>query len=190
MADAGIKRVVISEQELPNTGYELQNHRLRFRIVSEDKTRFSAWSPFFNIANDGIDPGEGYLDLIDPEIVDETVPDTPEQTPAENVELARFIELVWTDPRKRGNRTYDIFVRWIGDYTVLGDSLELFPNELLARKYSGSSLKVKIETTLSGGTALYAQFIVQKAQTSTKREPRVSSNPIYNSGIISLSPSS
>jgi hypothetical protein len=47
MADEGIKKVIISKEEFPALAKLEENaygHFLRYRIVSEDKNRFSHWS--------------------------------------------------------------------------------------------------------------------------------------------------
>ena len=95
MADSNIKRVVVPQGSLPGFGYESQRHQLRFRIVSEDRTAFTHWSPFFAITNDGVDLTPGFVDPVNPIPAD---PEYPE------VMLADFVDLVWTPPRQ--NRSY------------------------------------------------------------------------------------
>jgi|TARA_B110000977_G_scaffold54649_2_gene74484 hypothetical protein len=45
MADAGIKRIVIRQSELPPINSAEEKYILRFRVVSEDRNRTSHWSP-------------------------------------------------------------------------------------------------------------------------------------------------
>ena len=45
MADAGIKRIVIKQSDLPPINSTEEKYVLRFRVVSEDKNRTSHWSP-------------------------------------------------------------------------------------------------------------------------------------------------
>jgi hypothetical protein len=49
MPDAGIKKVTIFKNELPAVNANNVSYSVRYRIVSEDKNRFSAWSPIFGI---------------------------------------------------------------------------------------------------------------------------------------------
>ena len=51
MADAGIKRTIIKSSDLPPTlgDNESLTYTLRYRILSEDKNRFSHWSPIKEI---------------------------------------------------------------------------------------------------------------------------------------------
>lgn len=59
MADTGIKIATIKKNDLPPVGV-LNNHLVRYRIVSEDKNRSSHWSPVYSvIANDPLDVAGG-----------------------------------------------------------------------------------------------------------------------------------
>lgn len=51
MADAGIKQTIIKSSDLPPTlgNNESLKYTLRYRILSEDKNRFSHWSPIKEI---------------------------------------------------------------------------------------------------------------------------------------------
>lgn len=52
MADAGIKKVIIPKESLPAISGENQSYILRYRIVSDDKNRYSHWSPQYKVAKD------------------------------------------------------------------------------------------------------------------------------------------
>ena len=45
MADSGIKKVVIDKKSLPPISGEYNGYILRSRVISEDKNRYSHWSP-------------------------------------------------------------------------------------------------------------------------------------------------
>ncbi len=45
MADPGIKKVVINKKDLPPISGEQNGYIVRYRISSEDKNRYSHWSP-------------------------------------------------------------------------------------------------------------------------------------------------
>lgn len=45
MADSGIKKVIISKKDLPPISGEQKGYIVRYRIASEDKNRYSHWSP-------------------------------------------------------------------------------------------------------------------------------------------------
>jgi hypothetical protein len=49
MADAGIKKSIISVADLPAINPILEGYEVRYRIVSEDKNRTSHWSPSYLI---------------------------------------------------------------------------------------------------------------------------------------------
>lgn len=54
MADAGIKKVIINKTSLPPISGDNQGYVLRYRIVSEDKNRYSHWSPQYKISTDPV----------------------------------------------------------------------------------------------------------------------------------------
>lgn len=45
MADQGIKKVIINKSNLPPISGEQKAYFIRYRIASEDKNRYSHWSP-------------------------------------------------------------------------------------------------------------------------------------------------
>lgn len=45
MADSGIKKVIINKKDLPPISGEQKGYIIRYRIASEDKNRYSHWSP-------------------------------------------------------------------------------------------------------------------------------------------------
>lgn len=49
MADSGIKKVVISKKDLPPISGEQKGYVVRYRIASEDKNRYSHWSPQYKV---------------------------------------------------------------------------------------------------------------------------------------------
>lgn len=54
MADAGIKKVIITKSSLPPISGDNQGYVLRYRIVSEDKNRYSHWSPQYKVSIDPV----------------------------------------------------------------------------------------------------------------------------------------
>lgn len=52
MADAGIKKSIVSVTDLPAINPILEGYEVRYRIVSEDKNRTSHWSPSYLIKPD------------------------------------------------------------------------------------------------------------------------------------------
>jgi hypothetical protein len=49
MADLGIKKIKISQANLPPINSEIEGYSVRYRIVSDDKNRTSQWSPIVKI---------------------------------------------------------------------------------------------------------------------------------------------
>jgi|694.fasta_scaffold00107_86 hypothetical protein len=98
MADRGIKKVVIPKSTLPSVTLD-NKYFVRYRIVSQDKNRVSAWSPTFE------------LNAI-----------TPTPLLASNVTYSinnKLVNIAWIDPELRNN--YDIFIKSdSGAYTYYG----------------------------------------------------------------------
>jgi hypothetical protein len=126
MADAGIKKVTIKKQELPplvKLAEDTYGHFLRYRIVSEDKNRFSHWSkmtPLTVFSADSLPPQvDGVLNLTESSIA-----------------------IVWDDELNRPK--YDIFVRFDdGDFFYHGTSP--IHTYLILREAGFSSVDVVIQ---------------------------------------------
>jgi hypothetical protein len=105
MVDAGIKKIIIKKQEFPPLAKleeEVYGYFLRYRVVSEDKNRFSHWSEITPLTLFSVDslPGqvEGALNITESSIA-----------------------IVWGDEVNRPS--YDIFVRFDdGDFFYHGTS--------------------------------------------------------------------
>lgn len=97
MADRGIKNVVVLKQDLPAVNAENQ-YSVRYRIVSDDKNRYSEWSPTFLVTGNGIT-----------------------QVTAEASVSGKVVSIVWSDPQPRAG--YDIFIKFdSGQYAYHGKS--------------------------------------------------------------------
>jgi hypothetical protein len=126
MADEGIKKVIITKEELPalaKLGENEYGHLLRYRIVSEDKNRFSHWSkitPVTLFSADSLPPQvAGSLNLTQSSIA-----------------------IVWDDELNRPK--YDIFVRFDnGDFFYHGTSP--IHTYLILREVGFSSVDVAIQ---------------------------------------------
>jgi hypothetical protein len=105
MADAGIKKVTIKKQDFPplvKLTQDSYGHFVRYRIVSEDKNRFSHWSK------------------ITPLTVFSADSPPPQVVGALNI-TESSIAIVWDDEVNRPS--YDIFVRFDdGDFFYHGTS--------------------------------------------------------------------
>jgi hypothetical protein len=105
MADEGIKKVIVSKEEFPGLAKLEENsygHLLRYRIVSEDKNRFSHWSK------------------ITPLTVFSSEFPAP-QVVGELIISGSSITIIWDDEVNRPK--YDIFARFDeGDFFYHGTS--------------------------------------------------------------------
>lgn len=50
MTDSRIKKVIVNSDRLPGVGSD-NKYLVRFRVVSEDRNRFSHWSPIYSVDN-------------------------------------------------------------------------------------------------------------------------------------------
>ena len=126
MADLGIKKVTIPKKELlslTKLAEEVYGYSLRYRVVSEDKNRFSHWSkilPLVAFSPDSL-----------PGVVDGALSFTQSS-----------IAIVWGDEINRPS--YDIFVRFDdGDFFYHGTSP--IHTYLILREPGFSSVDVAIQ---------------------------------------------
>ena len=47
MADAGIRKIIYRQEDLPEINVDLEGYLVRYRIISDDRNRTSHWSPLF-----------------------------------------------------------------------------------------------------------------------------------------------
>ena len=126
MVDAGIKKVTIKKQEFPalvKLAEDTYGHFLRYRVVSEDKNRFSHWSkmtPLTVFSADSLPPQvNGALNITESSIA-----------------------IVWDDEVNRPR--YDIFVRFDdGDFFYHGTSP--IHTYIILREAGFSSIDVAIQ---------------------------------------------
>jgi hypothetical protein len=126
MADEGIKKTIITKEELPplaKLGENEYGHLLRYRIISEDKNRFSHWSK------------------ITPLTVFSADSPPPQVDGALNI-TESSIAIVWDDELNRPK--YDIFVRFDdGDFFYHGTSP--IHTYLILREVGFTSVDVAIQ---------------------------------------------
>jgi hypothetical protein len=95
MADAGIKKVIIPKSSLPSVN-DSNQHLVRFRIVSDDRNRYSQWSPIYLVSGTSV-----------------------EEIDADSFTSGRIVTIAWSDVQNRGS--YDIFVKFDdGEYAYHG----------------------------------------------------------------------
>ena len=91
MAKGGLQKAVVLKDDLPPLSIFSDGsigHYVRYRVVSEDKNRYSSWSPTYEVKVPGFD----YLGVVDVNI------------------SGNSIVAVWGDEYNRPR--YDVFVRW------------------------------------------------------------------------------
>jgi hypothetical protein len=97
VATTGIKNVVVSSQDLPAVNAN-NEYIVRYRIVSDDKNRYSQWSPMFLVRGNDVT-----------------------EVDADASVSGRVISIVWSDPEPRAG--YDVFVKFdSGNYFYHGRS--------------------------------------------------------------------
>jgi hypothetical protein len=97
MADAGIKKLTIPKNQLPPVG-DNNEYVVRYRVISEDKNRYSHWSPIFSATALEIEEVDGEL-----------------------IVSGNTSTVIWGDENARPK--YDIFVKFDGgSYAYHGTS--------------------------------------------------------------------
>jgi hypothetical protein len=102
MADEGIKKTIITKEELPSLvklGEDEYGHLLRYRIISEDKNRFSHWSKITPVTLFS-------ADSLPPQVIGEL---TLSGLSASGIPVT----VIWDDELNRPK--YDIFVSFDDD---------------------------------------------------------------------------
>jgi hypothetical protein len=98
VATPGIKNVIVLKQDLPAVNSDNQ-YTVRYRIVTDDRNRYSEWSPIFLVNGNSVT-----------------------QLDADASVNGRVISIVWSDPEPRAG--YDVFVKFDnGEYYYHGKSV-------------------------------------------------------------------
>jgi hypothetical protein len=92
MADQGIKKAIIKKEDLPSFNGKTQKYSVRYRIVSEDKNRFSQWSPYYGLS-----------------VPSRNAPD--KQVQCSVTVASSAINMVWKHPQSEVFQYYDIYIR-------------------------------------------------------------------------------
>jgi len=92
--DPGIKKVTILKKDLPEFNGETSSYKIRYRIVSEDRNRFSHWSPTHSVAVTQVDDIPYYVANTD----------------------GNIMTTVWS-PTEDLKSQFDIYIRWDTDPT-------------------------------------------------------------------------
>lgn len=95
MADSGIKKVTIFRADLPPVDAQTLSYNLRYRIVTENRNRVSAWSNVASVAAPTIS--------------------TINYTVSVN-NSGRIVQAVWDAPASLGLSSFDLFIRWVGNH--------------------------------------------------------------------------
>jgi hypothetical protein len=96
MATSGLQKAIIPLKNVSALSIlpdGTPGHYVRYRIVSEDRNRFSHWSPVYAVRSSAIEPVNGSVSLT---------------------ENSTIVNVVWGD--KLHKTAYDIFVNW--DYEI------------------------------------------------------------------------
>lgn len=95
MTDPGIKKVTIFRNELPPVDATTLSYNLRYRIVTENRNRVSAWSNVVSVTAPTIS--------------------TINYTVSAN-NSGKIVQIVWDAPASLGLTSFDLFARWVGNH--------------------------------------------------------------------------
>jgi hypothetical protein len=103
-----IQKAIIQQKDLEAL-YPLDNldaqYLFRFRVVSENKSRVSEWSPIFAVA-----PGKSIYEYAPSNSIKVSVIANNDGTPPDNSENS--MTLSWTKPDGINSTTFDIYANW------------------------------------------------------------------------------
>lgn len=88
------KKIIIKPEDLPPIDANEKGYVLRYRIVSEDKSQLSHWSPQYFVPFLGPDDVPGDMPFVDAEKVN------------------RFVSITWYIPERYNADTVDIYLQW------------------------------------------------------------------------------
>lgn len=88
MAESIIKKVVIKKEDLPAFNGVTGSYSVRYRIVSEDKNRYSHWSPYYSLAVQMFPTVQCSVAVTD-----------------------KVVNMVWQQPSGLAVRQYDIYFK-------------------------------------------------------------------------------
>jgi len=149
MVDAGIKKVTIPRVELPAINANSNSYNIRYRIVSEDRNRFSAWSTIIQVAASPISLLTYSVAVNNPD---------------------QIITAVWNPNPNLGLTNYDVFIRWIGNNNP--DTLTNYPWSFASNTATNShlfSIPPTIPNIVGGGTEDVKKFQVALQRASYQR---------------------
>jgi hypothetical protein len=170
VADAGIKKVTVFRPELPAINATSNSYNIRYRIVSEDRNRFSAWSTIAQVAA--------------PEISLLTY-----SVSVNNADL--IITAVWNPNPDLALTSYDVFVRWIGNNNT--DTLTNYPWTFAANTLNNNhlfSVPPTIPNVVGGGTedVHKIQIALQRASYQRTKEDYPTSEvlTLFQTAVITI----
>lgn len=170
MADAGIRKVTIPRSELPAVNATSNAYNVRYRIISEDRNRFSAWSPIVQVSAPAIS-------LLTYSIA------------VNNTD--QIITAVWNPNPSLGLTNYDVFIRWIGNDNP--DTLTNYPWSFAANTATNShlfSIPPTIPNVVGGGTegVNKAQIALQRSSYQRTKEdyPTSAALTLFQTAVITI----
>ena len=170
MVDAGIRKVTIPRSELPAVNATSNAYNVRYRIISEDRNRFSAWSPIVQISA----PSISLLTY---------------SVSVNNADL--IITAVWNPNPDLALTNYDVFVRWIGNNNA--DTLTNYPWTFAANTATNShlfSVPPTIPNVVGGGTedVKKIQIALQRASYQRTKEdyPTSAALTLFQTAVITI----
>lgn len=119
MADPVIKNVVIPRSELPSVNSQNQ-YVVRYRIVTDDRNRYSQWSPMFLVNGNSVS-----------------------EVDADASVSGRVISIVWSDPEPRSG--YDVFVKFDGGQYAYHGKSSTTSYSLISQGTSSFQFLIQIE---------------------------------------------
>ena len=130
MADKNIKKVILPPEKLLSANVEagsmVAKYLVRYRVISEDKTRTSAWSPKYAVE------ARTVQNIINSATVPYTVFSNGDR-----------LTLSWTTPDTLTAPTFDIYVNWSSDKDTWDDNAWTFAGTASSESFTVAVLSGK-----------------------------------------------
>jgi hypothetical protein len=148
VADTNVKKVRISSSDLPPFGAVEEGYTVRYRVVSEDRNRLSAWSPFY------------FLPKPNTLVLDQTFVNDPVYVSSVGVSRSQ-LNLVWEQQADSNIRQYDVYLKFASEeqdidtvpWTLAGSVTNTILSILVPASAATADAVVQIPTPVKGYNA-------------------------------------
>jgi hypothetical protein len=166
MADSGIKKVIIKKKDLPISGNDLGQYLVKFRIVSEDGNRQSAWSPINRVT-----------------FTQQPLPSATAVGAITTVGSKNIFKINWENPLPGEITSFDVFVQLATDSQILEEQITAWKYTTTA---STTSYEYILPDTVLTSAVTGANALIQIPTASQQPDPNNDSLVVAWTGFIDI----